>query len=239
MVIPLDVPAWEEARVLVERLGDDADFFKVGLELYTREGPRVVRELKERGKRVFLDLKLHDIPATVSGAAEAAASHQVDLLTVHTTGGRAMMEAAAEGARRGMSGDAPRTRLLGVTLLTSLSGSDVESIWGRSILSVRDEVIRLAGLAREAGLDGVVSSPLEARPIRRSLGEDALVVTPGIRLAGGEQHDQVRVATPAQAVEAGADHLVVGRAITAARDPKEALARVRGEIAGAEPGGGR
>ena len=226
IIVALDVPSGDEALALVDRLGDAGDFYKVGLELYTRSGPGLVRELRERGKRVFLDLKLHDIPNTVAKAVEAAAVLDVELLTLHTSGGEAMMKAAVEASDG-------RVDLLGVTLLTSLGAAEVEAVWGRELNSVREEVVRLAGLAKAAGLAGVVASAQEARDLRRTLGPEMHVVTPGIRLPGGAAHDQTRIATPEDAVRAGASHLVVGRAITAAEDPAAAAAEVR---AGAERG---
>ena len=220
IIIPLDVPSQADAFALVDRLGDDGTFYKVGLELYTRVGPAVVQELKARGKKVFLDLKLHDIPNTVAQAVRAAAALEVDLLTLHATGGLPMMQAAQEAA-----GD--QVDLLAVTLLTSLAPSDVELIWGRTLNSVREEVVRLGGLAQQAGLSGVVASAQEARDLRRALGPDRHIVTPGIRMPGGDTHDQARVATPENAVRDGASHLVVGRAITQAADPRLAAREVR------------
>ena len=226
IIIPLDRPSAAEATALVDRLGPGADFYKVGLELYTVAGPAVVHELRRRGKRVFLDLKLHDIPNTVAGAVRAAASLDVSLLTLHTTGGVGMMEAAREAA-------AGRVRLLGVTVLTSFGAAELEGVWGREIASLQREVGRLAALAREAGLDGVVASPLEARWVRKSLEPPFLIVTPGIRPVGAAKGDQRRVATPADAVAAGADYLVVGRPVTQARDPVAALDALRAEVAAA------
>ena len=220
VIVALDFADGEEALELVETLGSAGDFYKVGLELFSREGPRIVEALTRKDKRVFLDLKLHDIPNTVAKSVHAARDLGVDFLTLHTTGGRPMMAAAAEAA-----GD--EVTLLGVTVLTSMTVSDVEAVWQRELGSLRDEVVRLAGLAKEAGVRGVVASPMEVRPLKRLLGSDLLVVTPGIRLAGDGHDDQARVATPAAAAEAGADYLVVGRSITAARDPAEAMARVR------------
>ena len=220
VIVALDYASAPEALRMVERLGEGADFYKVGLELYTRAGPDLVRDLTGQRKRVFLDLKLHDIPNTVIGAVRAARDLGVQMLTVHTTGGRPMMEAAAGAAGEDMT-------LLGVTLLTSLSPNDIESAWGRSIGSLREEVVRLATLARDSGLRGIVASPQEAQAVRRRLGKDMIVVTPGIRLPGGDTHDQARVATPAQAARAGADYLVIGRAVTGATDPEGALDKVR------------
>ncbi|RMH14291.1 MAG: orotidine-5'-phosphate decarboxylase [Gemmatimonadetes bacterium] len=221
--VALDVASQDEALALVDRIGEAGDFYKVGLELYTRAGPDVVRALTGRGKRVFLDLKLHDIPHTVARAVEAAAALGVELLTVHAAGGEAMLRAAAEAAGE-------EVRVVGVTVLTSLTVDDLEAAWGRTPQSLREEAVRLAGLCREAGLAGVVASALEARPIKRLVAADLLVVTPGIRPAGADTHDQARVATPAEAVAAGSDVLVVGRAVTRADDPAAALAALRAEV---------
>ena len=226
----LDYASSVEALALVDRLGDAGRFYKVGLELYTGEGPSIVRRLRDAGKQVFLDLKLHDIPHTVSGAVRTAARAGVRLLTLHTLGGRSMLEAAVEASGESVDDAGERMRLLGVTVLTSLSASEVEGTWGRSILSLRDEVVRLGTLAASCGLDGAVASVLEARELKRKLGGDFTVVTPGIRLPGGESHDQARVATPAAAVRAGADYLVVGRAVTAAPDPRQALEWILSEV---------
>ena len=230
VIIPLDVPSLDEAMGLVDSLGEATDCYKVGLELFTSAGPAAVQALKERDKRVFLDLKLHDIPNTVERAVGRARDLEVDLLTLHATGGRRMMEAAAEAAGDDLT-------LLGVTVLTSMTSSDVEDSWGRVVDSLEEEVVRLARLARESGVGGVVASVREAAPIRSALGGDLVVVTPGIRLAGDDAHDQARVSTPAEAVAAGADYLVIGRSITQAPDPAEALRRVYEEMAGASPVG--
>jgi orotidine-5'-phosphate decarboxylase len=223
IIVPLDVPSAEEAMELVDTLGDRADFYKIGLELYTRGGPPVARALVDRGKRVFLDLKLHDIPNTVAAAVRAASDLGVDLLTVHASGGPRMLEAAVQAR----TGD---LRLLAVTVLTSLSPDEVSTLWGREIRSIREEVGRLALLARGAGVDGVVASALEASWIRGQVGDEFLIVTPGIRPAGADRGDQNRVATPAYAVGAGADYLVIGRPITRADDPAAALDAILKEI---------
>jgi orotidine-5'-phosphate decarboxylase len=227
LIVPLDVPTAREALTLVERLGPRADFYKVGLELYTRSGTDVVRALTDRGKRVFLDLKLHDIPNTVGRAVAVASGLGVDLLTVHASGGPSMLEAAAAGRSGGL-------RLLAVTVLTSLSPDEMGTVWGRDIGSVREEVGRLATLAEHAGVDGVVASALEASWLRNRVAPDFLVVTPGIRPTGASRDDQSRVATPAEAVRAGADYLVIGRPITRAPDPRAALHAVLAEIEEAE-----
>ncbi len=225
VIIPLDVPTLDEAMGVVDSHGEAVAVYKVGLELFTREGPAVLRALAERDKRIFLDLKLHDIPNTVSGAVRAAADLGVELLTIHIAGGCKMMEAAADAAGDDLT-------LLGVTVLTSMTVSDVEDSWGRAVDSVEVEVVRLARLAREAGVGGVVASVWEAASIKEAVGSDMVVVTPGIRLAGDDTHDQARVATPAEAVAAGADYLVVGRSITQAPDPADALRRIYEEMAG-------
>lgn len=223
VIVALDMPSAAEALELVDRLGDRGDFYKVGLELYTRAGPDLVAQLVSRDKRVFLDLKLHDIPNTVAGAVRAASELGVDLLTVHGSGGRAMLEAAAGS----VVGD---LRLLGVTVLTSLTSSEISEVWGRRIESVGDEVARLVELAQQTGMHGVVASPLEASSIRVRVGGQFLIVTPGIRPAGADRGDQTRVATPADATRAGADYLVVGRVVTRAADPLAALAAVQVEV---------
>jgi orotidine-5'-phosphate decarboxylase len=226
VIVALDVPGSAEAWALVELLGEQATFYKVGLELYTRAGPRFVEELRARGKRIFLDLKLHDIPNTVAGAVAAASDLDVDLLTVHVAGGPRMLEAAGD-ARRG------RLRLLGVTVLTSLAEDDLETVWGRDVTSTEAEVLRLAALAEAAGMDGVVASPLEVRAIRAAAADGFRILTPGIRLGGSDRDDQRRVATPADAVRAGSDYLVLGRAVTRAPDAAAALSRTLAEVGSA------
>jgi orotidine-5'-phosphate decarboxylase len=223
VIVALDYPSAEEALSMVERLGPSATFYKVGLELYSRSGPGVVESLTAMGKRVFLDLKLHDIPNTVVGAMRSAADLGVDLITVHTAGGSAMLEAAA-----GASGS--HTRVLGLTVLTSLTPAELEVVWGREIRSIQQEVGRLTDLAVECGLDGVVASALEATWIRNRVDRDFLLVTPGIRPSGTDPGDQRRVATPADAVAAGSDYLVVGRTITQAADPHAALKGLLAEM---------
>ncbi len=222
VIVALDRPSVEEALDIVDRLGENADYYKVGLELYTRAGPAVVEELVARGKRVFLDLKLHDIPNTVAGAVRAASDLGAEFLTLHISGGSAMLAAAREARSGGL-------RLLGVTVLTSVTPDELGTVWAREIRSMREEVGRLAELARAERLDGVVASALEASWIRSQVGDEIVIVTPGIRPAGTDRGDQSRVATPSDAVRAGADYLVVGRAVTAADDPALALASILAE----------
>jgi orotidine-5'-phosphate decarboxylase len=227
IIVALDLPSAEEALGLVEALGDAVDFYKVGSPLFTRVGPQLVRELRQRNKRVFLDLKYHDIPSTVANAVAAAAELQVELLTLHASGGEAMMR-AARAAADSCGDQAPR--LLGVTLLTSFSAVDVEQVWNKEILSMRDEVARLAGIAAEAGLHGVVTSPLEVEALRRRHGSGFIFVTPGIRAAGERKGDQTRTATAGEAARAGSDYLVVGRPVIAAADPAAAVAAMKEDI---------
>ena len=229
VIIALDVPTLDEALALVDSLGDETDFYKVGLELFTREGPSVVQALATRDKRIFLDLKLHDIPNTVARAVARARDLDVDFLTIHTMGGRPMMGAAAEVAGTDLT-------LLGITVLTSLTASDLEDSWGREVDSIEDEVVRLARLAQESGVGGVVASVREAASIKEAVGSALVVVTPGIRLAGDDAHDQARVSTPAEAVASGADYLVVGRAVTQADDPVAALEALLAEVTEERPG---
>lgn len=224
LIIALDRPDAGQALDLVEQLGDDADFYKVGAELFTAAGPAVVEALRERGKRVFLDLKYHDIPNTVAAAVRSAAAIGVDLLTVHASGGSTMLRAAAEAA-------APNgTVVVAVTLLTSLSNADVEEVWSRPVHALRGEVERLTELALAAGLHGVVASPLEVEALKRRHGADCVVVTPGVRPAGAARDDQRRTASAGDAARAGADYLVVGRPVHASPDPVAALRGLRAEI---------
>ena len=227
IIVALDFSSRMEALELVERLGDETVMLKVGAQLFAETGPGIIQDLKKRGKRIFLDLKFHDIPNTVAGAVRAATRHGVDMLTVHAAGGAAMLEAAREAA----GPDGPD--VVAVTLLTSLVSVDVEQIFGRSPVSLVDEVVRLAKLAVEANLPAVVASPTEVKPIKRSLGDALRVITPGIRLAGDEPGDQSRYATPEEAARAGADYIVVGRSITQAEDPAAAFAEVASAYANA------
>ena len=222
-IVALDVPVAADALALVRRLGDGCRFYKIGSELFTREGPSIVRELRAEGCDVFLDLKFHDIPNTVREAARAAASLGVRLLTVHASGGSEMLRAAVEGA-------GPGCGVLGVTVLTSLDSAALGSAWGREEVLVDHEVLRLAGLAAAAGAHGIVCSGREAAQVHAAFGAELALLVPGIRLAGGEAHDQARTSTPAAAAAAGARYLILGRAVTGASDPVGAMRRVNEEL---------
>ena len=221
IIVALDVDSAAEARALVARVGPEIDFYKVGMELYAAAGPQLVRKLCRDGKQVFLDMKLYDIGETVKRAVKQVSRLGVRFLTVH--GSAEVMRAAVEGR-----GDAP-LRLLAVTVLTSFDRQDLAD------LGYPCEASELVALrvrkAMEAGMDGIVASPLEATAIRAIAGPGAILVTPGVRSAGASKGDQKRVATPAEAIRGGADYLVIGRQITRAADPAAEVARIRAEIA--------
>ncbi len=232
-IVALDVPAMREAGALVDRLGDSCRFYKLGLELFTAEGPDAVKWLRDRGKQVFLDLKLHDIPNTVRGAARSAARLGVSLLTVHASGGKEMVAAAVQGAAEGAADQTDEScGILGVTVLTSLDAAGVEAAWGRHDVEVRDEVVRLAGLVRHAGGLGIVCSGHEAASVRAVFGRDVHLLIPGIRLPGADAQDQKRVMTPRAAAEAGARWIILGRTVTAAANPLAAMETVQASLAG-------
>jgi orotidine-5'-phosphate decarboxylase len=204
-------------------VGASASTFKVGKQLFTAEGPQVVRDLVACGKQVFLDLKFHDIPNTVASAVRQASELKVSMLTVHASGGAKMLKAASQAAGE-------RVLVLAVTVLTSLADGDLSEIGISG--NVQAQVLRLAGLARANGIRGIVASAHEARELRRELGEDFAIVTPGVRPTGAEKGDQSRVVTPGDAIRAGASHIVVGRPITEAPDPARAAAEILEELEG-------
>ena len=225
-IVALDVPDQGSALRLVDQLGDACRFYKIGAELFTGSGPSVVREVQARGADVFLDLKYHDIPNTVAGAVRRAAELGVRLLTVHASGGATMLQAAVAAA-----GDPSRCAVFAVTLLTSLEGQEVARIWGRDqSLRVADEVMRLAELASETGATGVVCGGKEAACVKQRFGSSLSVLIPGLRMPGGPAHDQARVSTPGEAVAAGADYVVVGRAVTAAEDRRAAMREMMAQL---------
>ena len=224
LIVALDVSSAAAAQKIVAAVGDSASCYKVGMQLYTAEGPKVVRDLVASGRRVFLDLKYHDIPTTVAAAVREAAGLGVSMLTVHASGGGKMMRAATEAARNLNAA----LMVLAVTVLTSLDDSDLDKlgVHGR----VQDQVLRLAALALANGCGGVVASAREASALRNELEGDFAIVTPGVRPFGAEPGDQARVVTPAEAIAAGATHIVVGRPITGAADPASEARAILGQI---------
>ncbi len=222
----LDIPRRTDVIRWVDLLGDDIQWYKIGLELFCAEGPAVLEPLKARGKKIFLDLKLHDIPRTVERAVGSAAGHGADLITIHAAGGRAMMRAAANAAAACNAANKPR--LLAVTVLTSLDETDFTDIG--LLRSPGEQVQAMAMMAVDEGIDGVVCSPLEAKQLRSLLGTEPLLVTPGIRLPGSAADDQKRMATPAAAVQAGASHLVVGRPVLESADPQASARKILAEM---------
>ncbi len=228
LVYALDFPSLAAARQGVAQVAESVGVLKVGLELFVREGPAAVSLGADFGCDVFLDLKLHDIPATVERAVRSAVGHGVRYLTIHAAGGRAMLDAAVRAA-----GDAPLT-LLAVTVLTSLDAADLDAVGVAA--SPADQALRLARLARAAGVPGLVCSAAEVALLRREVGPEAVLVTPGIRLAGPGDDDQKRIATPAGAIRDGSSLLVVGRPIRDAADPALVARSIVAEIAGAIDG---
>jgi len=266
VIVALDTNL-EQARALAEQLQGRARWLKVGMTLFYSAGPGIVQEFKDRGYQVFVDLKLHDIPHQVRGAAKAVAAAGADMLTVHAAGGLAMMQAACQGAeegavktaaggtregatggiREGATGGTregaaggkregaavlqpagKRPICLAITVLTSLDAAELNSTGIND--APASQALRMAGLAKEAGMDGIVCSPQETASIRSTMGEDFVLVTPGVRPVGSNQQDQARIATPSQAVAAGADYLVIGRPITEAADPLAAFERIVKEM---------
>lgn len=223
IIVALDYPSAQAALALVDRLGARCDFYKVGSELFTAEGPPLVRALIDRGADVFLDLKFHDIPNTMRGAARSAASLGARLLTVHASGG-------AEGVRAAVDGAGGRCGVLAVSVLTSLDAAALGAAWGRKGVDVRNEVLRLSDLAAHAGAHGLVCAGSEAKAVRDRHADALRLLIPGIRPSGSTVQDQVRVVTPRMAADAGASYLVVGRAVTREDDPVSVLDRIRAEI---------
>ena len=227
IIVALDYER-ERALEIAERLAGHAVWLKVGMTLFYAEGPDIVRAFKACGFNVFLDLKFHDIPHQVRGAARSAALAGADLMSVHTLGSSAMLAACRQGADEAAALTGKRPKLLGITVLTSMDDAALAEVGVES--SPADEVARLAPLTVANGIDGVVCSPKEAALVRGLVGPDALVVTPGVRPAGAALGDQSRVATPASAIAAGASHLVIGRPITEASDPAAAFEAVVEEL---------
>ncbi len=230
IIIALDVDNRDKGLALVAQL-PEAGIFKVGMELFTAEGPALLAAIKALGKSPFLDLKFHDIPNTAGEAVRMAVRHGVFMMTLHASGGTEMMgRAAATAAEEAMKRNVQKPLLLGVTVLTSLKSEQLQEIGMAA--DVREQVRRLAGLARRAGLDGVVCSPQEIEIIRQDVGPGFLIITPGIRPAWAAANDQKRIMTPSEAVDKGADYLVIGRPVTASPSPRESFLKIVEEIRG-------
>jgi len=225
LVVALDVSSRDEILSLVDELHGIAGTFKIGLQAFISNGPEIVRELVSRGERVFLDLKIHDIPNTAKHAVESALSLGASIVTVHASGGQAMLRACAESSRDAL--------ILGVTMLTSIDESDLPRLgFGGNVVS---NAVRLAQLAQESGLRGAVASPREIKAIREACGNDFVILTPGIRAAGSDAGDQRRTMSAREAIGSGADYIVVGRPITAAKNRREAALRMLDEVEGRTP----
>lgn len=233
LIVALDVPSMNKLSNLVISLGESVSYYKVGMELFYSCGYQVIEYLKKNGKYVFLDLKLHDIPNTVASSMAALTELRVDMLNLHAIGGYPMMQLAAEAvkSRAAELGIKP-PKLIAVTVLTSISEED----WAQLDYNktIQEQVLYLAILAKQAGLDGVVASPQEAAAIRAACGPDFLIVTPGVRPTNSETDDQSRIATPKTALENGATHLVIGRPITKSDNPKQAAMAILNEMQEAE-----
>jgi orotidine-5'-phosphate decarboxylase len=224
IIVPLDVPNLTEAIALVEKL-PQVSFWKVGLELFVSAGSEILPILKEQQKRIFLDLKFHDIPNTVAGACRSAKTYSVDFLTLHATAGRKALQAAVAA----VGGGEPRPKLLAISLLTSLSTREL-ALDLKIPLELPEYALQMALLGQESGLDGAVCSPQEVAQLRQVCGRDFLLICPGVRPSWSETGDQRRVMTPSQAIQAGADYLVIGRPITAATDPVAAWDKICEEL---------
>jgi orotidine-5'-phosphate decarboxylase len=224
LIVSLDLPNAAEAQKIVSALGESVSYYKVGKQLFTAAGPALVRDLVGSGRKVFLDLKFHDIPNTVAAAVRSASELGVSMLTVHASGGSKMLQAAAEAAAAAKH----PPLVLAVTVLTSLSDAELKEIGIAT--GAKEQVLRLASLAQKAGCGGVVASAHEAQAIRQQLGPGFVIVTQGVRPAGAPKDDQSRVATPAEAIAAGADYIGVGRPITRAKDPAAAARAILDEI---------
>ena len=228
IIVALDVDTEEEAMRLTEQL-PESEVFKVGLKLFTAKGPSLFEKLQSQNKKVFLDLKLHDIPNTVAGAVSMGTRHGVYMMTLHTSGGKEMMQRAADAATEEATKlGIERPLLVGVTVLTSLKAEHLRTIGIES--DTEEQVLRLAGLAQEAGLDGVVCSPQEIEIVKKEYGLEFLVVAPGIRPAWAAAQDQKRILTPAQAVRKGADYIVIGRPIIKDPNPRNAFQKILEEL---------
>ncbi|MFH1395501.1 MAG: orotidine-5'-phosphate decarboxylase [Candidatus Omnitrophota bacterium] len=226
LIVALDVDTFEEAENLVNILTPEVNVFKVGIAPFTKFGDKILDVIAKKGKKVFLDLKFHDIPNTVKNAAKSAAEKNVFMMNFHCMGGRRMLSAAVNGARE--SGKNTKTLLLGVTILTSMDSEEMRSIGMEG--NIADKVLEFAVLAKECGMDGVVASSKEVKLIKQNLGKDFIVVTPGVRPQWASSGDQKRVLTPKQAVDEGADYIVIGRPVIQSEDPLAAARRIIEEM---------
>lgn len=234
LIVALDVSTMEQMKDIVDTLGDAVSFYKVGMELFYAAGEDTVAYLRDCGKSVFLDLKLHDIPNTVAQGVKSLTRLGANLITIHGQGGAVMLKAAADAAREAAEElGVERPKLLAITVLTSFDDTTWSGIGGQ--LPIADQVRRLALLAKDAGVDGVVASPLEAKLIREACGDDFLIVTPGIRPTFAAANDQKRIATPSSALRDGASRLVIGRPITKADNPREAVRMILEEMEAVKP----
>jgi len=224
LIVALDFDNLETALELVDKVGSSVEWYKVGKQLFTLYGPQTVKALKERGKKVFLDLKFHDIPNTVAQAVRSALTIGADMTNVHASGSEAMLTAAGKMAKEVN----PEAILTAVTVLTSMNQNELDRI-GLEV-TPEEQVVRLAKLTKECGVPGVVCSALEIAPLRKACGEDFVLVVPGIRPAGSSADDQKRIMTPTQAAEAGADYIVVGRPVTKAENPSAAADAITAEL---------
>jgi len=226
IAIALDVPDLDSARVLLDQLQDSGRLFKVGSQLFTSVGPAIIKEIKDREKSLFLDLKFHDIPNTVARAAEVATELGVDIFNIHISGGAEMMKTAAEAVYSKASKlSIKKPILLGVTMLTSIDKPSFQNVFSSS-RDLTPQIAYMAKLAEDSGLDGVVASPQEIKLIRETCGNDFVILTPGIRLEQLENDDQKRIMTPSQAFSEGADYIVIGRPIYQSPDPAETFSRI-------------
>ena len=229
LIVALDFHNFDDVKKIVNDLGDSVNFYKVGMELFYSVGTDVVNWLKNNDKKIFLDLKLHDIPNTVANGLCSLMNLNVDILNIHASGGFTMMKTASERLKEfAENNNLVRPKLIAITVLTSINQEDWEGLGFHS--QMKSQAIRLAKLTQKAELDGIVASPQEAKSIREACGENFLIVTPGIRPAGAAINDQSRISTPAQAIKNGASHLVVGRPIIAADNPREAALNIIREI---------
>ena len=224
LILALDLETREEALAMLDRLGDSLEWVKIGLQLFTAYGPDFVREIADKGYKVFLDLKLHDIPNTVAKAVQSIAKLPVQLLTLHGSGGPEMLE----WANKARADHAPDMKLLAVTVLTSMDAAQLNELNIRS--SPEEQVIHLANLSLQAGVQGLVCSSLELPPLRARFGKDPIIVTPGIRPVGSSADEQKRIMTPAAAAAAGSSYIVVGRPILESKDPAVAARAIQSEL---------